>query len=171
MKKILLVALFLTGTAWAEEKPAQSVVNKTGAGLMGWFKNLREGLRESAVSSRQQKGRVTAVAAVRGSAQGDELASVDSPTMSEPGKTRKAKQLKKEKEALDKAASLAEEGKLDDSMKAFADFEARYPKSQYLDQVKLAQENLKVMSSQQAAAAEEANGGGSATPASEPSKQ
>lgn len=156
MKKLVLAALFLTGTAWAAEKKGESVVNKPGAGLMGWFKNLREGLRESAVSARQQKGRVTAVAAVRGSAQGDELASLDQPTMSEPGKQRKAKQLKKEKEALDKAAALAEEGKLDDSMKAFADFEARYPKSQYLDQVKLAQENLKVMSSQQAAAASEA---------------
>lgn len=138
--KVLLL-LLVAGLGWAEEP--KSVVNKAGAGVMGWFKNLREGLRESAVASRRQKTRVTAVAAVRGSAQGDERADLDSPTMSEPAKARKARQAKKERDALDKAAMLAEEGKLDESLKAFEEFEKNYPKSQLVEQAREAQAKLK----------------------------
>lgn len=135
MRNTILTALFLAMAvgAGAEEKPS---------GLMGWLQNLREGLRESAVAGRRQKGKVTAVAAVRGSGQGDDSANPDAPSMSNPAKSRKQRQTRKEREALAKALAPAEEGKFDESLTALDAFEKQYPKSEYLSVAKEAREKI-----------------------------
>lgn len=145
MRKMSLAALLLAMAvgAGAEEKPSS---------LMGWLKNLREGLRESAVAGRRQKGKVTAVAAVRGAPQGDENANPDAPSLSNPAKSRKQRQSLKEREALSKAIAPAEEGKFDEALSALEAFEKQYPKSDYLS---AAQEAKLKIAEAKAAPAEE----------------
>jgi TolA-binding protein len=150
IKNALLVAVLLLGSsgAGAEEPKAKP------SSLMTWFQNLKNGLRESSVSGRMQKGRrASSVAAVRGSAQGDDRASLDEGTMKQPSMSKKAKRERKEKAAFESAIDLIVAGKTAEGLSALDAFEKNYPKSDLLPQV--AEARAKAQELQAAAAPQE----------------
>ena len=132
IKNALLVAVLLLGSsgAGAEEPKAKP------SSLMTWFQNLKNGLRESSVSGRMQRGRrASSVAAVRGSTQGDDKASLDEGIMKQPSTSRKAKREKKERATFESAIDLIVAGKTAEGLSALESFEKSYPKSDLLPQV------------------------------------
>ncbi len=131
-KSALLAVALLLGSigAGAEEPKARP------SSLMTWFQNLKNGLRESSVSGRMQKGhRASSVAAVRGSAQGDDKASLEEGTMKQPSMSKKAKRERREKAAFESAIDLIMAGKTEEGLGALDAFEKEYPKSAWLAQV------------------------------------
>lgn len=127
----LLLLLLAAGPVLAEEaKPAPS-------GLMSWFKHLKEGLRESSVSGRFQKGhRPSAVAAVRGELNADDRSDPNQTSMSKSNKDKKAKKaLKKERAAFEASVDLIVAGKFPEAVASLEDFQKKYPQSEYLADV------------------------------------
>lgn len=155
-KSVLLAAVLFLGSAGAGNVGAEEPRAKPSS-LMTWFENLKNGLRESSVSGRMQRGRrASAVAAVRGSAQGDDKASLDEGTMKQPSRGKKAKQEKKERAAFEAAIDLVMAGKTAEGLSALDSFEKDYPKSSLLPQVAEARAKAKELQGASAAQAAEA---------------
>lgn len=135
----VLAGLFIFAGAAA---PARAADDKL-ASISAWFKNLKEGLRESAVSGRRQHSRsVSAVAAVRG----DEQTAVDPnrPEWKTSSKSEKA-ELRKEKKELAAAVDLIVAGKYDDGKAAIDQFQKDHPKSKFNDEASKARENADLL--------------------------
>ncbi|MBI5629822.1 MAG: hypothetical protein HY921_02930 [Elusimicrobia bacterium] len=97
------------------------------ASLKSWFQHLKEGLSESAVADRYQKGaKVTAVAAVRGSPQ--EAVNPDKPAWKTGKKSKKDALCRAEMRELSQVADFALEGKTAEAEQTFAAFKAAHPK-------------------------------------------
>ncbi|MBI5210705.1 MAG: hypothetical protein HY927_12105 [Elusimicrobia bacterium] len=118
-----------------------------------WFEHLKQGLSESAVQGQYQKARVTAVAAVRGTKQGAE--DPDKPSWKGGAKTKKAVELKKERQEFGKAVDLILDGKAKEGVAALEAFEKAHPKSTLLPEVAEAKSKAKEMEVSEAAAEEE----------------
>lgn len=128
---LALLLLLVAGPVRAEEPKAAP------SGILGWFQHLKDGLRESSVSGKFQKGhRPVAVAAVRGKPNADDRSDLNQTSMSKSDKEKKAKKaLKKERAAFEAAVDLIVAGKLPEAVAALEDFEKKYPSSEYLSDV------------------------------------
>lgn len=119
---------------------AEEAARSRSSILRTWFQHFKEGLAESSVSSRYQKRRVTAVAAVRGAKQ--ESVDPGKPHWKGGAKSKKAKQLRMEKAALAKAVDLILEGRIEEGKAGLDAFEKAHPKSSLLPEVREAREKL-----------------------------
>lgn len=144
MKRIALfvVLALLSGSpaVRAEEAPKDAKSR-----FMMFFKNLKDGLRESSVKGMHQKGKVTAVAAVRGAPQDDTRGDVNQPSMKEPMKSKKAKQARKERGAFEEAVDLITAGKVDEGDAKLAAFEKTYPNSPMIESVQEARAQVQAL--------------------------
>ena len=136
---LLVVAALSASWAGAGEAPGKPKLTK----LQTWFKHFKEGLAQSSVSESYQKRRVTAVAAVRGAAQGS--VDPDKPAWKGTGKSKRDQQIKKERAELTQAVDLILAGKLKDGADKLDAFETAHPKSPLLSDVKAAREKVKEM--------------------------
>jgi hypothetical protein len=122
------------------------------AALKTWFKNLKDGLSDSAVRSHFQKQRsVGSVAAVRG--EGQASADPDRPEWKTSTKSEKA-EFKKERQELAAAVDQIMGGKLVEGRASLDAFEKAHPKSRLLKDVAQARENASTMESLSAAPAD-----------------
>jgi hypothetical protein len=139
---LLLALSFILPSAYAENKPS-----KRFSALKTWFQNLKEGLMESSVNEMQQKrGRVAAVAAVRGSKQG--VADPDKPEWKSGRRAKRAEAVKQEREELSSAVDLVINGKLEEGITALDAFEQAHPKSPLLIDAKQAREKAKQLAAE-----------------------
>lgn len=148
MRTIALLALVSLAApafaAKAEASKSRLSVLKT------WFKHLKQGLTESSVSGEFQRQRVTAVAAVRGSAQ----AHADPDKVAwKTGSSKKLATLRAEKVELASAVGLLEEGKVSEGVAALDAFEKAHPKSPLLKEVAETREKAKELEAALAAEA------------------
>ena len=138
MKKLAVIAVLSCLAGWTRaEEPASGKLSA----LKTWFKHFKEGLAESSVSNQYQRGRLTAVAAVRGAQQ--ESVNADKPQWKGGNKAKKAEQLKKEKAELAKSVDLILEGKVKEGQAGLDSFEKAHPKSTLLPEVREAREKSK----------------------------
>jgi hypothetical protein len=143
--KALLILVFVAAGAFAQDaKPQKSK-------FMMWFEHLKQGLSESSVQGRYQRGRrVTAVAAVRGSKQ--DGPDPDKPAWKSGKQAKKAATMKKERAEFAAAVDLIMGGKAPEGVAALEAFEKAHPESPLLPDVKEAKEKAGLMMSEMAAA-------------------
>jgi len=103
-----------------------------------WFENLKLGLSSSSVELRRQKRSVSAVAAVRGAAQGIE--DPDKPYFRGTAASKAQARDSAERAELSAAVDLALAGKPEEAKKAFAAFAAKHPGSALAAEAKQAVE-------------------------------
>lgn len=136
----LAVALSFAASAATGADAAKSAPKSKLSILKTWFKHLKQGLTESSVSGEFQRQRVTAVAAVRGSAQ--EHADPDRVAW-KTGGSKKLAALREEKAELASAVGLLEEGKVSEGLTALDAFEKAHPQSGLLREVSETREKAK----------------------------
>lgn len=139
MRSVVL-SLFLCALAPALAPAAEEAGLKKWSALKTWFKHLKEGLADSAVSGQYQKGKVTAVAAVRGSPQ--DAVDPKKPSWKGSSQSKKAQELRKEKSELGKAVDLILEERFSEAEESLAAFEKAHPKSSLLAEAKEARAKL-----------------------------
>ena len=138
-----LAALLLSAPARAEDaKPEPSAKQS----VLTFFKHLRESLAASAVQGERKKGRVGAVAAVRGADQKSALADPDVPTLKGDLRAKREKAAAAEDAEFAAAVDLILKGQTDEGVKALEAFKVKHPKSRNLDNVQEAIEKAKTMS-------------------------
>ncbi len=146
MKKIVLSAVVLVlGSVALRAAPAEKPKSALDS-IKVYFQHLKQGLTESAVQGDYQRGRHTAVAAVRGAPQADARADADKPVMSQPAQTRRQKAEAAERREFEGAVDLVAEGiklksaaKVDAGIAALQAFEKAHPKSLRLGEVREAE--------------------------------
>lgn len=127
-----LAALLLAAPARAEDaKPAPAAKQS----VMTFFRHLKESLSSSAVSGQRKKGRIGAVAAVRGADQKSALADPDEPVLKGDMRAKRDKAAAVEDAEFAAAVELVLQGKAGEGVKALEEFKAKHPKSRNLDKV------------------------------------
>lgn len=120
-----VVAALLVLPARAEEKAAAPAKS----GWADFFKNLKNSLAQSAVSSERKKGnRAQGVAAVRGSKQGGSMADPNEPSIKGDSKSAKVKKEMAYDAELEVSIDLLNKGKTEEALKGFESFQASHAK-------------------------------------------
>ncbi|UPT74281.1 MAG: hypothetical protein M0D55_00505 [Elusimicrobiota bacterium] len=148
--KTLIIAVILAALAVTSHAQAQEA-KKTGWG--DFFKNLKNSLSQSAVSSERKRGRnAQGVAAVRGDDQSKKnFADPNEPGLKGDAKSAKVRREMAYDQELEAAIDLVNKGKLDESLKALENFKTAHPKHKTAD-VDKAIEGVKAMQAEKAAA-------------------
>lgn len=139
----VLAALLAAAPSRAEDKPAPT----TKESIMTFFKHLKDSLSQSAVQAERKRGRVGAVAAVRGADQSSSLADPNEPALKGDLRAKKAKLAAAEDAEFAKAVDLVLAGKPDEGVKALEEFKSKHPKSRNLDKVQQAIDEAKTLTS------------------------
>jgi hypothetical protein len=118
-----------------------------------FFKNLKNSLSQSAVSSERKRGRnAQGVAAVRGDDQSKKnFADPNEPGLKGDAKSAKVRREMAYDQELEAAIDLVNKGKLDESLKALEAFKVAHPKHKTAD-VDKAIEGVKAMQAEKAGA-------------------
>ncbi|MBI3564112.1 MAG: hypothetical protein HY079_02825 [Elusimicrobia bacterium] len=136
-------AFLLAAPARADEaKPAPTAKQS----VMTFFKHLKESLSSSAVSGERKRGRVGAVAAVRGADQKSALADPNEPVLKGDLRARKDKAAAAEDAEFAAAVDLVLKGQTAEGVAALEAFKTKHPKSRNLDKVSEAIEQAKSLS-------------------------
>lgn len=135
-----LAALLLTAPARAEDAKPEASPKQS---VLTFFKHLRESLTSSAVQGERKKGRVGAVAAVRGADQKSALADPNEPTLKGDLRAKREKAAAAEDAEFAAAVDLILKGQPDEGVKALETFKVKHPKSRNLDNVQEAIEKAK----------------------------
>ncbi len=137
----VLLTLSLAGVVRAQE--AAKPTSKQS--VMTFFKHLKESLTTSAVSGHRKKGRVGAVAAVRGANQKTALADPNEPILKGDARAKKEVAAAAEDAEFAAAVDLILRDKTDDGIKALEDFKTKHPKSRNLEKVQEAIDQAKTL--------------------------
>ena len=149
----VLAGLLFAGVLRAQETPAPT----SKQSIITFFKHLKESLTTSAVSGHRKKGRVGAVAAVRGANQKTTLADPNEPILKGDSRAKKEVSAAAEDAEFAAAVDLILRDKTDDGVKALEDFKAKHPKSRNLEKIQEAIDQAKALKA--------ANAGGVQSPA------
>ncbi len=144
MDSRLIVAAFVVLLAVAParaEEPGSAPTARQSA--LTFFRHLKESLSSSAVQGQRKKGKVGAVAAVRGADQKSALADPNEPVFKGDLRAKKEKSVAAEDAEFAAAVDLVLQGKAAEGAKAFEEFKAKHPKSRNLDKVREAIDQAK----------------------------
>ncbi len=139
MRALLMPTLRTISLTLHAQEPTKAA--KLAASMRTWFEHLKEGLTESSVSGQRQRGRLTAVAAVRG--KGQSSVDPDKPAWKSGAGSRKAREMRKQKAEFAAAVDLILNGQLSEGDEKLEAFEKAYPASPLLAEARQARAKVR----------------------------